>query len=247
VFRNTVYGARLTARPKLVEPVNLVGVQCPSYAVGSMYRVLNRRRGQVLEETPRHPGTFFTIKAYLPVAESQRLTIELRASTPGQASPQCSFDHWSAVPGDPLDAGNECSQLVRTITTRRGLKASVPLVSVFWDRLERVSAERCSVIERTSELMRWSVQLRVCGKRNIPSVRLSACPQLTKPKTCQFGKSLAQLKPIRQTSVSFDAIPPRQYRLRSEYIIVHFLTAATSNAAVTTAQSKLNQQMATLV
>jgi elongation factor 2 len=135
MVRNAVYGASLMARPRLLEPVYLVEIQCPSDAVGSIYRVLNRRRGQVVEETPRHPGTFFTIKAYLPVAESHGFTTELRASTSGQAFPQCSFDHWSPVPGNPLDAGDECSRLVRRIRTRRGLKADVPLVSVFYDRL----------------------------------------------------------------------------------------------------------------
>jgi elongation factor 2 len=44
------------------------------------------------------------IKAYLPVAESFGFTQALRAATSGRAFPQCVFDHWEELGGDPLDA-----------------------------------------------------------------------------------------------------------------------------------------------
>ena len=71
-----------------------VEIQCPENAIGGIYSVLNRRRGQVFSEEQR-PGTpMFTVKAYLPVNESFGFTADLRQATQGQAFPQNVFDHW---------------------------------------------------------------------------------------------------------------------------------------------------------
>jgi elongation factor 2 len=72
----------------------VVEIQCPENAIGGIYSVLNRRRGQVMSEEQR-PGTpMFTVKAYLPVMESFGFTADLRSHTQGQAFPQSVFDHW---------------------------------------------------------------------------------------------------------------------------------------------------------
>jgi translation elongation factor EF-G len=34
-------------------------------------------------------------------------TADLRSNTGGQAFPQCVFDHWQVLPGDPLDAASK--------------------------------------------------------------------------------------------------------------------------------------------
>ena len=41
----------------------------------------------------------FTVKAYLPVAESFGFTADLRGQTQGQAFPQSVFDHWELMNG----------------------------------------------------------------------------------------------------------------------------------------------------
>ena len=41
----------------------------------------------------------FTVKAYLPVAESFGFNGELRSHTAGQAFPQSVFDHWEIMNG----------------------------------------------------------------------------------------------------------------------------------------------------
>ena len=80
--------SQLTCFPYLVE------IQCPENAIGGIYSVLNKRRGQVFSEEQR-PGTpMFTVKAYLPVNESFGFTADLRSHTQGQAFPQSVFDHW---------------------------------------------------------------------------------------------------------------------------------------------------------
>ncbi|KAJ0799047.1 putative EF-G domain III/V protein [Helianthus annuus] len=55
----------------------------------------------------QRPGTLlYNIKAYLPVVESFGFSGRaLRASTSGQAFPQCVFDHWGMMSFDPLEVG----------------------------------------------------------------------------------------------------------------------------------------------
>jgi elongation factor 2 len=106
----------LTATPGIQEPIYLgtsptpsfflasltsstVEIQCPENAIGGIYSVLNKRRGQVFSEEQR-PGTpMFTVKAYLPVNESFGFTADLRSNTQGQAFPQSVFDHWEVMSG----------------------------------------------------------------------------------------------------------------------------------------------------
>jgi elongation factor 2 len=124
----------LTAQPRLLEPVYLVDITCPEAAVGGIYGVLNRRRGHVAEEMQR-PGTpIFQVKAYLPVGESFGFTADLRSHTGGQAFPQCVFDHWQVLPGDPLVPG-KCQDIVHGIRTRKGLAQEVPPLDRFLDKL----------------------------------------------------------------------------------------------------------------
>merc|ERR1719474_1248030 len=121
--RRVLYASMITAQPRLMEPVYLVEIQCPGNAVGGIYGVLNRRRGHVFEEA-QTPGTpMFVVKAYLPVNESFGFTADLRSNTGGQAFPQCVFDHWQILPGDPLQEGSKPYQIAEDCKARKGLKA----------------------------------------------------------------------------------------------------------------------------
>jgi len=133
--RRVLYACQLTARPRLLEPVFLVDIQCPENAVGGIYGVLNKRRGHVFEEF-QQPGTpLFQVKAYLPVNESFGFTSALRANTGGQAFPQCVFDHWQELPGDYEDPTSKPMQVVLGTRKRKGLKDEVPPLDKFYDKL----------------------------------------------------------------------------------------------------------------
>jgi len=133
--RRALYGAQLMADPKIQEPIYLAEIQAPETVVGSIYGVLNFKRGHVFEEIPR-PGTpMFNLKAYLPVAESFGFTAELRKATSGQAFPQCVFDHWELMSGKPLEDGDKVNKIVKTIRLRKGLKENVPGIDNFFDKL----------------------------------------------------------------------------------------------------------------
>lgn len=133
--RRAFFGAQLLAAPRLLEPVYLVEIQCPEGVVGSIYSVLNRKRGHVFEEMQR-PGTpMFNVKAYLPVQESFGFTADLRSATSGQAFPQCVFDHWQLMQGNPLDPADKVGEIVKGIRVRKGLKDTVPGLDNFYDKL----------------------------------------------------------------------------------------------------------------
>jgi len=133
--RRVYYAASLTAKPRLMEPVYLVEIQCPSQAVGGIYGVLNRRRGNVFAEEERTGGPLKTVKAFLPVMESFGFTADLRANTSGQAFPQCVFDHWQILQGDPLEANSKAWSVVQGTRKRKGLVLEVPPLDRFLDKL----------------------------------------------------------------------------------------------------------------
>merc|ERR1711876_13157 len=133
--RRVLYACVLTAEPRLMEPVYLVEIQCPENTVGGIYGVLNRRRGHVFEEA-QTPGTpMFVVKAYLPVNESFGFTADLRSNTGGQAFPQCVFDHWQVMQGDPLEESSKPFQICRDTKKRKGLKEALPDLANYLDKL----------------------------------------------------------------------------------------------------------------
>eukprot|EP01114_Cavostelium_apophysatum_P003424 TRINITY_DN132_c0_g1_i1.p1 TRINITY_DN132_c0_g1~~TRINITY_DN132_c0_g1_i1.p1 ORF type:complete len:845 (+),score=289.09 TRINITY_DN132_c0_g1_i1:172-2706(+) len=136
--RRVFYAAQLTAQPRLMEPIFLVEIQCPQTAVGGIYGVMNRRRGQIIEEVQRIGTPMTNIKCYLPVTESFGFTADLRANTAGQAFPQCVFDHWKVITGDPLEVGgqkNIAVDLVNATRKRKQMDAEIPPLDRFIDKL----------------------------------------------------------------------------------------------------------------
>merc|ERR1719410_290458 len=133
--RRVLYASALTAAPRLMEPVYLVEIQCPENAVGGIYGVLNRRRGIVFEEAQVAGTPMFVVKAYLPVNESFGFTADLRSNTGGQAFPQCVFDHWQVMQGDPLEESSKPFQICRDTKKRKGLKEALPDLANYLDKL----------------------------------------------------------------------------------------------------------------
>ncbi len=133
--RRCIYACMYTAEPKIAEPVYLVEISCPENAIGGIYGVLNRRRGHVIEEA-RVAGTpMYVVKAYLPVNESFGFTADLRSNTAGQAFPQCVFDHWQTMPGDPMDATSQVGKLVTAARKRKGLQEAPFPLDHYYDKL----------------------------------------------------------------------------------------------------------------
>jgi len=133
--RRCLYGCVLTASPRLVEPIYSVEIQCPEVAIGGIYGVLNRRRGHVTEEARVQGTPMYVVKAMLPVNESFGFTADLRSNTGGQAFPQCVFDHWQNMNGDPLDKTSKVGQIVTDTRKRKGLGEEPFPLDHFLDKL----------------------------------------------------------------------------------------------------------------
>jgi len=133
--RRCFYACQLTAKPRLMEPVYLVEIQCPGTAIGGIYGVLNRRRGQVIADEDRGMGPLKVVKAHLPVNESFGFTADLRSNTSGQAFPQCVFDHWQILHGDPFDPTSKAGQVVAVTRKRKNLAPEIPPLDRFFDKL----------------------------------------------------------------------------------------------------------------
>jgi elongation factor 2 len=133
--RRCLYACMLTAKPRYLEPVFLVEIQCPESAVGGIYGVLNRRRGVVVEEMQVAGTPMFVVKAHLPVNESFGFTADLRSNTGGQAFPQCVFDHWQVMSGDPFEPNNKTKEVLDNTRKRKGLKEGIPDLENYLDKL----------------------------------------------------------------------------------------------------------------
>lgn len=133
--RRVLYAAELTAVPALQEPIFLVEIQTPDDCVGAIYQTMTQRRGIVNGEEPV-PGTpLVNMKCFLPVGESFGFTQALRAATAGRAFPQCVFDHWDMLAGNPLEEGSKANQIVEMTRKRKGNKPGVPPLENFVDKL----------------------------------------------------------------------------------------------------------------
>lgn len=99
-----IHASILTASPRLMEPVYLVEIEVPSDMTDAVLKVLSKRRGHVVKDSPK-PGTSLTsIIAHVPVVDSFGLETDIRLFTRGMGFGVSWFDHWAVVPGDPLDS-----------------------------------------------------------------------------------------------------------------------------------------------
>uniref|UniRef100_A0A7S2YA81 Elongation factor EFG domain-containing protein n=1 Tax=Entomoneis paludosa TaxID=265537 RepID=A0A7S2YA81_9STRA len=133
--RRVCFSSMMDAEAGLLEPVYLCNISVPQDAMGNVYGVLTQRRGHVFTEEQR-PGTpQMTLLAYLPVMESFGFTADLRSNTGGKAFPQCSFDHWEPMSGNPHEEGNKTHQTVLAVRKRKGLSDGVPEKNKYLDKL----------------------------------------------------------------------------------------------------------------
>merc|ERR1719198_416757 len=133
--RRVCFASEMAAQPTLQEPFFLVEITCPQDAMSGIYSCLNMRRGIVFEENAREGTPLVQVKAHLPVAESFGFTAALRQATSGQAFPQCVFDHWDNLPGNPMDDGSKMQDLVLGVRKRKNIKVEMPSLGDYLDKL----------------------------------------------------------------------------------------------------------------
>jgi U5 small nuclear ribonucleoprotein component len=120
--RRACYSSFLMASPRLMEPVYSCRMIGPADTKASLYTVLSRRRGHVLQDEPIAGTPLYNVRGLIPVIDSFGFETDLRVSynyyahlpnsslthisqihTQGQVSLSLAFDKWQIVPGDPLD------------------------------------------------------------------------------------------------------------------------------------------------
>ncbi|KAF2682761.1 116 kda u5 small nuclear ribonucleoprotein-like protein component [Lentithecium fluviatile CBS 122367] len=101
--RRACYSSFLMASPRLMEPVYSCRMIGPADTKASLYTVLSRRRGHVLQDEPIAGTPLYNVRGLIPVIDSFGFETDLRIHTQGQVSLSLAFEKWQIVPGDPLD------------------------------------------------------------------------------------------------------------------------------------------------
>ncbi len=138
--RKSCYGAFLNAQPILLEPIYQAQIQAPEDQMGSIYKVLTKRRGKILDTQRREGTPLVVILGELPVAESFGLVAELRSETSGSAFSQLTFLKWARMPENVMkseeDGGGISRLAVEETRQRKGYrKAQPPKPSDYKDTL----------------------------------------------------------------------------------------------------------------
>jgi ribosome assembly protein 1 len=102
-LRQGIRCALLSRPARLVEGHLKLTLHSTLAGLGSLYAVLTRRRGKVLEDSMVEGTDLLLITATLPQAESFRLTPELLAKTSGEVTvPELTFLKWERLDEDPF-------------------------------------------------------------------------------------------------------------------------------------------------
>jgi elongation factor 2 len=123
--RRGLFGAFLSSKPVILEPVFKVGVTVSAQWLGEVSSLIAKKRGRVTSSEPR--GYLTMLTAFVPVAETFGLSAELRSATSGHAFWQSVFDHWERV------SENVAASIIRTARGRRGLPPDAPHAGVYVD------------------------------------------------------------------------------------------------------------------
>ncbi len=112
--RESLRGAILQAGPALFEPLQVLQIEAPADYVGSLSKLIQNRRGQLIEM--QQEGSRIVIKAKIPVGESFGLTSDLRSATEGRGSYSVVDQMFDKLPHDLQD------RVANQIRQRKGLK-----------------------------------------------------------------------------------------------------------------------------
>jgi ribosome assembly protein 1 len=111
--------------------------------VGKIHSVINKRRGEIINEIPSDENIKCTIEAIVPVAESFGFVEEIRKKSSGLTNPMLRFYKWKILDIDPfdmpteediinygvnVDTPNKAKYYINKIRTRKGLLTDEKIV-----------------------------------------------------------------------------------------------------------------------
>ena len=102
-MRSGIRCALLSRPVRLVEAYLRLTLHTPLTGLGSLYQVLNQRRGRVLEDAMLDGTDLLLITTLVPQAEAFGLAPDLLRKTSGEVSaPEMLFSHWERLDVDPF-------------------------------------------------------------------------------------------------------------------------------------------------
>mmetsp|Transcript_3345 Transcript_3345/g.5577 ORF Transcript_3345/g.5577 Transcript_3345/m.5577 type:complete len:541 (-) Transcript_3345:13-1635(-) len=101
--RRVAYSSFLLANPRIMEPVFVSEVHCPSDCIEVINSILLKRRAHIVHQEPKGGTPFHFLRIEIPALESFGFETDVRSATMGQAMVLSWYDHWEIAPGDPLD------------------------------------------------------------------------------------------------------------------------------------------------
>jgi elongation factor 2 len=123
--RRGIFGAFLSSKPVILEPVYKIGVSVPAQWLGEVSGLIAKKRGRIASSEQR--GHLTVMTAFVPVAETFGLAAEMRSATSGHAFWQSVFDHWEKV------SENVATAIIRAARERRGLSMEIPTAAMYVD------------------------------------------------------------------------------------------------------------------
>ena len=133
--RRAFLSSELCAEPRLVEPIFLVDISCPTDSLGGVYQCINQRRGIVFSEEGISGTPMVMMKCFLPVSESFGFNGHLRNVTSGKAFPQMAFNHWEVINSNPFEENSTAMKIIKEIRKRKGIKTELPKLEDLVDKL----------------------------------------------------------------------------------------------------------------
>lgn len=133
--RRTFSACMLCANPRFVEPIFAVTISVHEDYKGTIYSCVNQRRGSVEEEIPVLGTPMWTLKGFLPVAESFGFDKYIKQETSGKALPSCKFSHWTNMTHDPMAVDSIAYKILMVTRKNRNLKVELPDFDEFNDKL----------------------------------------------------------------------------------------------------------------
>jgi elongation factor 2 len=118
--REALREAMMLAGSILLEPMQVLMIECPESFLGEMSRLVQNKRGQLLDVTSEGGGLI--IKAKLPVSEMFGLSSDLRSATEGRGNFFISDQVFEKLPESLKE------KTVKNIRTRKGLGLDNPSV-----------------------------------------------------------------------------------------------------------------------
>jgi len=141
--RRVFFAAVMLGGCRLVEPVFKAEIDATADSSPGIMQALGACRGELV--VSEEQGSRVLVEAFVPIAETIGNTpfaTILSQKTNGKAAVSYAFDHWEAMPSDPLKVDlkknlplTKTAEIMFAIRTRKGLKVEAPILTDYLDKL----------------------------------------------------------------------------------------------------------------